>query len=231
VDQKSNPNRELSQGDQDDKGLTRTFAASIFIVLVGLSVLWAVTNGGQGFTTETIRRSQVAQNPQKIAPFELLKSNGEGISLQKLLDGNKKVFVVDFVYTRCQTVCRALGTAYQQLQADIIKHGLQDKVGLLSISFDPDHDDATALQRYEQRMNMNPNIWQLVSLKNPKDIQRLLDSFGIIVIAAPLGEYEHNAAFHFLTRGATLVKILGVEDFASVIDQAFLLTANNGQTL
>jgi protein SCO1 len=228
VDQKSNQNHKLLLGDQGDIGLAKTFAASMLVVLFGLGVLWVVTNGGQGFTTETIRRSQVDQSPQKITNFELLQSNGQNTSLQKLLDSNSKVFVVDFVYTRCQTVCRALGTAYQQLQADIIQHGLQEKVGLLSISFDPDQDDVATLLRYEQRMNMNPKIWQLVSLKNPKDIRRLLDSFGIIVIPAPLGEYEHNAAFHFLTNRATLVKILSVEDFPRVIDQATLLSADNG---
>jgi protein SCO1 len=193
-------------------------------VLGGLTLLWFSTNGGQGFTTETIRRSEISQKPQQITGFNLSTSDGKDTSLQGLLKNDPRVWIIDFVYTRCQTLCRVLGTAYQQLQADIIERGLQDKVGLLSISFDPEQDDELALKKFEKRMGMNPNVWQVASIKNPKDRQRLLDTFGIVVIPAPMGEYEHNAALHLVTSGATLVSILGYEDLPNVIAEAIAIS-------
>jgi protein SCO1 len=193
------------------------------VVLLGLVLLFFSTNGGQGFTTETIRRSEVLQRPQHITGFNLLTSDGNETSLQTLLKNDNKVWVVDFVYTRCQTVCLALGTAYQQLQADILSQGLQNSIGLLSISFDPEHDDQQTLRKFAQRMRMNPSVWQVAAIKNPKDRQRLLDAFGIIVIPAPLGEYEHNAALHLVTSSSMLVNILGYEDLPHIVDEAIAI--------
>jgi protein SCO1 len=204
----------------DSQSLARTFIASCIVVLTGLSLLFSATNGGQGFTTETIRRSEVLQKPRQISSFSLLSSNGKDISLEALLQKGNKAWIIDFVYTRCQTICQVLGTGYQQLQADILKSGLQDKVGLLSISFDSENDDQRTLKNYAVRMAMDPNIWQVVALKDPKDRQRLLDTFGVIVIPAPLGEYEHNAALHVVTSNAMLVKILGYEDLSNALNEA-----------
>ncbi len=197
------------------------------MVLFGLVLLFFATNGGQGFTTETIRRSEVAQRPQQIINLDLLTSDGTGTSLQTFLKQDNRVWIVDFIYTRCQSVCRVLGTAYQQLQADIIQQGLQNKIGLLSISFDTEHDDQNTLNKFAQRMDMNPIVWRVASIKNPKDRQRLLDSFGIVVIPAPLGEYEHNAALHLITSGSTLVRILGYEDLPNVIAEAIAISEHS----
>jgi protein SCO1 len=208
----------------DNPSLAKTFIASSIVVLFGLGMLFFSTNGGQGFTTETIRRSEVLQKPQRISGFSLLSSRGKDLSLETLLQKGPKIWIIDFVYTRCQTVCRTLGSAYQQLQVDILDRGLQDKIGLLSISFDIENDDHRTLANYTKRMVMHPNVWQVVALKEPKDRQRLLDTFGIIVIPAPLGEFEHNAAMHVVTSNALLVKILGYEDLSNALDEALSYT-------
>ena len=122
------------------------------------------------------------------------------------------MWIVDFVYTRCATLCLSLGTVFQRLQAQIVAQGLQDRVGLMSISFDPEQDRPSALAAYAGRMRMDPAIWQLLSLAEPADRRRLLDSFGIMVVPAPLGEFEHNAALHIVTSSGRLVRILGLDD-------------------
>jgi protein SCO1/2 len=124
---------------------------------------------------------------------------------------------VDFVYTRCVTLCLALGSVFQQLQAQVLAQGLQDRVGLLSISFDPANDGPEALAAYARRMRMQPAVWSLVSLADAADRRRLLDSFGIMVVPAPLGEFEHNAALHLVTPDGQLVRILGLEQGAQAL--------------
>jgi protein SCO1/2 len=61
-------------------------------------------------------------------------------------------------------------------------------------------------------MRMQPGVWQVLSLAQPADRRRLLDSFGIMVVPAPLGEFEHNAALHIVTADGRLVRILGLEE-------------------
>ena len=203
-----------------DITLGRTFSASIAVLTVSLAVLLVATAGGQSFTTETLRRQQVMAQPQQIDTFDVLGTSGRPTSLDTLLAAGDKVWLVDFVYTRCQTVCSSLGSIYQQLQLQIEERGLQNKVGLLSISFDPANDDAAALSAYAQRMRMNPAIWQITTLAKWQDRRRLLDTFGIMVVPAPLGEFEHNAALHVVSSDGRLVKIIDYLSYTSAVDDA-----------
>ena len=193
-------------------GLLGTFATCLAVLLIGLLAIFQATAGGTAYTTETLRRSAVAQAPVPVPNFQVVDAQGRQQALRDLLAQDGRVWVVDFVYTRCMTLCLALGTVFQQLQTQVQTQGLQHRVGLLSISFDPANDQPQALAAYAQRMRMQPDIWQLVSLARPDDRRRLLDSFGIMVVPAPLGEFEHNAALHIVTADGRLVRILGLDE-------------------
>ena len=203
------------------RGLPGTFAASLAILLLGLAALYGATEGGSGFTTETLRRSTVARSPTPVPDFSVTDAGGQRQALHALLAGAGpaagRVWIVDFVYTGCSAVCLSLGTTFQQLQARIVEQGLQDRVGLISLSFDPARDDAKALADYARRVRAQPEVWQFASLRQPADRRRLLDSFGIMVVPAPLGEFEHNAALHVVTPDARLVRILGLEDSTAAL--------------
>ncbi len=207
------------------EGLASTFAASLGVLLLGLVAIFQATAGGTAFTTEALRRSEVAQAPMAVPDFRVVDSSGHVQPLRELLAADGRVWIVDFVYTRCQTLCLSLGTVFQQLQAQIEARGLQDRVALLSISFDPLQDQPPALGAYAQRMRMQPGLWQLVSLQAEADRRRLLDSFGIMVVPAPLGEFEHNAALHLVTPQGELVRILGLEEGPRALDMAAALSA------
>lgn len=204
----------------DPAGLLKTFAATTAVLIAGLVLLWFATGGAQAFTTETLRRQQVASQPQRIEAFDLTLASGQKTTLNTVLAPGGKVWLVDFVYTRCQTLCSSLGSIYQQLQAQIETRGLQGKVGLLSISFDPANDTAPALAAYSARMQMNPNVWQIVTLTDWQDRRRLLDAFGIMVVPAPLGEFEHNAALHVVSSDGTLHQIIDYTDFNNALNVA-----------
>ena len=147
-------------------------------------------------------------------------ADGNQSTLRQLLADGDKVWIVDFVYTRCQTICTTLGTVFQQLQHQIQLRGLDDKVGLLSVSFDPAHDTPDALGIYRDRMRMDPAIWRIVTLSSPLDRRQLLDAFGIIVIPAPLGEFEHNAALHLVSGAGRLFRIVDYDDATVALDIA-----------
>ena len=135
---------------------------------------------------------------------------------------------MDFIYTRCQTVCIALGNSFQSLQETLLKRGLQDQIGLLSISFDPEHDDAQALKRYQHRFRIDERVWQVLSLKDFKDRQNLLNTFGIMVIPAPLDEFEHNAAFHIVNKNY-LYQIIDINQAEKALEAALLVRGGLAQ--
>ena len=211
-------------------GLIATFGLCLGVLLAGLAALFHATAGGTAYTTETLRRSEVAQAPLPVPDFRVIDAQGREQGLRELLAGDGRVWIVDFVYTRCATLCLALGTVFQQLQAELVAQGLQDRVGLLSISFDPEQDRPPALADYARRMGMQPDAWRLLSLAEPADRRRLLESFGIMVVPAPLGEFEHNAALHIVTADGRLVRILGLEQGAQALQLARRL-AEAGRTV
>jgi len=201
-------------------GLLPTFAACLIALLVGFGLLTSATDGGRAFTTENLRRSEVARQPVSIADFTVFDASGRKQSLRDLLTRENRAWIVDFVYTRCRTVCSSLGTIYQQLQGEIVERGLDGRVGLLSISFDPANDGPASLRDYALRMRMRQGAWQIVSLEQAQDRRRLLDTFGIMVVPAPLGEFEHNAALHVVDREARLVGIVDTTEPAAALELA-----------
>ena len=202
------------------RGLLGTFALCLAVLAGGLVAIYQATAGGTAFTTETLRRTAIAQAPMAMPDFGVVDAQGRTQSLPQLVGQDGRVWIVDFVYTRCTTLCLALGTVFQQLQAQIVAQGLQQQVGLLSISFDPLQDQPPALAEYAVRMRMQADVWQLVSLRSESDRRRLLDSFGIMVVPAPLGEFEHNAALHIVDPQGRLVRILGLDEGAEALDLA-----------
>ena len=201
-------------------GLLPTFAACLIALLVGFGLLTSATDRGRAFTTENLRRSEVARQPVSIADFTVFDASGRKQSLRDLLTRENRAWIVDFVYTRCRTVCSSLGTIYQQLQGEIVERGLDGRVGLLSISFDPANDGPASLRDYALRMRMRQGAWQIVSLEQAQDRRRLLDTFGIMVVPAPLGEFEHNAALHVVDREARLVGIVDTTEPAAALELA-----------
>jgi len=201
-------------------GLLPTFAACLIALLVGFGLLTSATDRGRAFTTENLRRSEVARQPVSIADFTVFDASGRKQSLRDLLTRENRAWIVDFVYTRCRTVCSSLGTIYQQLQGEIVERGLEGRVGLLSISFDPANDGPASLRDHALRMRMRQGAWQIVSLEQAQDRRRLLDTFGIMVVPAPLGEFEHNAALHVVDREARLVGIVDTTEPAAALELA-----------
>ncbi len=229
MDKNSSPVPEPSLAAASGQGLLKTFAASLFALAAGLATVGHATDGGRSFTTETLRRDEVARAPRAIPNLAVRDASGKVMSLQQMLVADGRIQIVDFVYTRCQTVCTSLGSIYQQLQQELLDHGLQAQIGLLSISFDPANDDTAALQAYTSRMRMASQAWRVVALALPADRRRLLDAFGIMVVPAALGEFEHNAALHVVTADGRLVRIIDIQSPAEAIAVARGIAQGTGR--
>ena len=124
--------------------------------------------------------------------------------------GQGTVAIVDFIYTRCETVCTALGGTYAQMQAAWLEQPSAAPLQLVSISFD-DRDDAAALGRYARRHHAIPGLWQMVRLDTKADRQALLAALGVVAIPDGFGGYTHNGALHVVD-GQGLVQ--GLFDYA-----------------
>lgn len=179
-------------------------AASLLVALLGSAVLWWGSDGFTAFTSETARRLRVLKAPQPLPALFFEDQNGERF---RLADYAGKRLAVEFIYTRCATVCYTLGSAFQQLAREA-----EDDLFLLSISFDPARDTPSELRAYGERFAADGRRWRLARPLldgdgDDAELHALLDAFGIVVIPDRLGGFEHNAAIHLLAADGRLAAI------------------------
>jgi protein SCO1/2 len=199
--------------------MLRTALASLaFAVLAWLSATW-LTQGFQIWTAEGARRLTVIERPVHAPAAVLAGPQMSGRDLSAWLSGPGRVTVVDFVYTRCATVCSALGSEFQRMQ-QTLSAGPADGVRLLSISFDPARDDAAHLQQYASRWAANPDIWSVATVADAAELKRLLDAFQVVVIPDRRGGYEHNAALLIVDGRGRLVRVFDYTELEAALAYA-----------
>lgn len=182
-------------------------AALLLVLALGIGAIYRVTDGFRIVTSEESRRLSIAERPRPIPDIAIRFENGSAASLAQALRADGRTTIVNFIYTRCNAVCSVMGTEFQQLQQALAANGLAHRVRLLSISFDP-RDTPEQLARYARSMRAQPAVWQFASVPDARERQAVLNTFGITVIPAPLGEFEHNAAYHLVTPDALLSQIV-----------------------
>lgn len=93
----------------------------------------------------------------KIADFSLTNQNGKTITQDDYKD---KIYVADFFFTTCQTICPIMTKNMEQLQKEIIN---DDDVMLLSHSVTPTIDSVAQLKKYAKEKGVIDRKWNLVT--------------------------------------------------------------------
>lgn len=211
--------------------MLRTAFVSLLLALLAYTAAAGLTHDFQVWTAEGARRLEVALQPVAVPP---VVAEGPGISAQPLvqiLSAPSAITLVDFIYTRCQTVCLTLGSSFQQMQASLLQDraaGQGTGVQLLSISFDGAHDTPAALQTYAQQLQADPAVWRFVRVPDAVQMQQLLRSFQVVVVPDGRGDYEHNAALLLIDGQGRLIRIFDLAEQQLALDYARHLSRQTG---
>jgi protein SCO1/2 len=188
--------------------MTRTLIAMLAIAAIGVFAFAFLTHGFTVLTAETARRQAVAAAPAAVPDLWGIDQTGKRRALLDKVDD--RAVIVDFIFTRCTSVCSALGNSYQQLQADIQEEHLEKEVRLVTVSFDPEHDTPAIIADYARRLSANPETWTLLTPIDSKALRRALEVFGVVRVPAPDGQFIHNAAFNVIDRRGRLARIIDI---------------------
>lgn len=198
-----------------------TVIACIVVILGTIVALHAATLGFRVVATEDARRLQVREHPPLIpSPVMLMPQT---VDLHKDLRDDGRVAIVTFFYSSCESVCSALGSEYGQLQDAIEARGLSKKIRLISVTFD-ERDTPLGLEQYARKQHAHSDVWNFGSIPNRRSRTELLKSFGVVVIPAPLGQFQHNAAFHIVDANGRLRRIFDLDEMETVLNFAISLT-------
>ena len=187
----------------------RTLLASLVLLTAGIAVLAGATDGFRAFTSETARRIGVREHPRAVPPLLLQTANGARTSFGAL---RGRWLLVDFIYTRCETYCSVQGGEFARLQRGLAGPIASGKVTLLSVSFDPAHDDPAALADYQRRGGGQGAGWIAARPLDHVDLAALMRVFGVVAVPDGLGGFVHNAAIAVVDPDGRLVAILKWDD-------------------
>ncbi len=190
-------------------------AATVAVLLGGCLTLWGATDGGAAWTAEAARRLDIAERPRDLPDAALLDAGDRSIGLAA---PDRPIAVVDFIYTRCPTVCVALGATFRDLQGELVSRDWHDRVGLLSLTFDYAHDGPGELAGYLERFGGTPDLWNAARFESKDDLDAVLRDLGVVVIPEPNVGFVHNTAIYLVDRG----RVVGIYDFE---DRSGLLQA------
>ena len=98
-----------------------------------------------------------------IADFSFTNQNGKTIT-QKDYEG--KIYVADFFFTTCQTICPIMTTNMTEVQKAFSKN---PKVMILSHTVTPEIDSVPVLKQYALKQNVDDSKWNMVT-GDKKDI-------------------------------------------------------------
>jgi protein SCO1 len=123
-------------------------------------------------------------NKHIIADFAFTNQNGKTIT-QKDYEG--KIYVADFFFTTCQTICPMMTDNMVWLQSQIKNN---PKVMLLSHSVTPDIDNVAILKKYALKKGVIDSKWNLVTGEK-KDIYYMArKSYLAVKTGSPLEMYD-----------------------------------------
>jgi protein SCO1/2 len=106
-----------------------------------------------------------------------------------------KVWVVDFFFTTCPTICPTMTKNMQKLNAET--KDLHDELQFISISINPQHDTPSILKRYREHYKATASNWQFLTGKEAETHQLGIENFQIFAgrDEESEGGYAHSGAF------------------------------------
>lgn len=197
----------------------RQTAISCMVILVfGLILFYAGTDGFTAYTAETARVTKLVKEQPQFPQVTFEDSEGRSYSISEF--EGKYVFIT-FIYTGCTTICIKLEENMSHVYNLLPSEYLGKDIVFLSISFDPGKDDPATLNKYKDLFGSDGETWRMARIPDQDQLDTLLKKFGVIVIPDGNGNFAHNAAFYLVDRQGELVDVM---DFAKVNEAADKLT-------
>ena len=120
----------------------------------------------------------------KIAPFSLINQNGLNITDN---DYSNKIYVADFFFTTCPSICPKMTANMGLIQEDI---RTDNQVLLLSFSVTPEIDSVAQLKRYAIEKGVVDSKWNLLTGDKKEIYELARKSYLAVKTSGDVGEHD-----------------------------------------
>lgn len=192
----------------------QTTIAMIIVLVFGIGLFYMGTDGFRAYTAESARVNQLIEDKPKFPAVTMEDSNHHTFSISEF--EGKYVFIT-FMYTACSSVCPILEMNMADVYDLLPREYIGEEIQFLSISFDPERDNPKTLDKYKNLFNSDGTTWRMARIEDQKELDSLLNEFGVIVIPDGNGNFTHNSAFYLVDREGSLINVM---DYTKVDEAA-----------
>ena len=162
---------------------------------------------------DRIEKQSISENTRltKSNVLSFIKLNGEKRKVPEFIflnqdsllisneDFNGKVFVAEFFFTKCPSICIEMNRNMKILDD---KFGEREDFGIVSFTIDPENDTPTVLKKYSELIEVKSKNWHFLT-GDKKDIYDLSNKgFNIFssINEAVEGGFEHQGFFALIDK-------------------------------
>ena len=186
---------------------------SLVILVFGIIFVPRIVDrimGGTVVENTRINIGEDAQNPleyltyngknRKVPAFSFLNQDSLMISNEDYLG---KVYVVEFFFTTCPSICPVMNKNLVQLQEEFREF---EDFGVASFSINPEYDTPIVLKEYAEKYGITDLDWNLMTGDQEKIYDLANVGFNIFAASSPdvPGGFEHSGLFALVDKNGFL---------------------------
>ncbi|MDR6226432.1 SCO family protein [Desmospora profundinema] len=114
--------------------------------------------GGTGQEPDNATQEQAEPLNWQVPAFEAVDQDGNPVTLDDL---KGRVWLADFIFTRCPDVCPPMTANMTKVQQELEKQGVE--VEIISFSVDPEHDQPEVLKEFAGNYDLSFDNWRFLT--------------------------------------------------------------------
>ena len=162
-----------------DKSTLPWIVLGVIIIGIAAFTLWSTFNTNTGSTSEVVSVS--------VPDFTFTNQQEQPLGLTDLIG---KVWVADFIFTHCPTICPIMTKEMVKLQSEFEK----EPVYFVSFTVDPERDTTEVLSKYAEKYGVDENRWHFLTGEKEKIYQLANDGFRLSAAQHGIG-FPHSTKF------------------------------------
>lgn len=195
------------------------FATITFPTLINRIQSGQITENNRATTAAPLSYIVLNNEARKVPEFLMVNQDSLYISNEDYLG---KVYVVEFFFSRCPTICPIMNQNMKRLDR---LFGTREDFGIASFSIDPDHDTPTVLKNYAALFEIQSQHWHFLTGDKPEIFALANTGFNIFAGINPdvAGGFEHQGYFALIDKqgfirsrtdafGNPIVYYLGIDE-------------------
>ncbi|MBM7602846.1 protein SCO1/2 [Metabacillus crassostreae] len=144
----------------------------------------------------------------QMEPFTYTDQNGQSFGSENL---KGKVWIADFIFTNCDTVCPPMTASMAALQKELTNQNLD--VELVSFSVDPTIDTPEVLKKFMDKFTTNSSNWHMLTGYKQAEIEAFAREEFQTLIQKPSSSDQviHSTSFYLINQHGEVVNSFGFQ--------------------